>query len=82
MLPKFCLISDLLQKMSKPTNTPQLALDCSTMLYRLLGSSFSRTGGINPMLLQEDLFLLVLLELFQLNAKQIVYFKKVTLAET
>lgn len=58
MLPKVYLISDLCQKMSRPQNTPQLALDCSTMLYQLLGNSLSRTGGTNLLCCKRDYFLL------------------------
>lgn len=69
MLPKVCLISDLLQKMSKPTNTPQLALDHSTTLYQLLGNSLSRTGGTN-LCCKRDYFLLCPLNCLNIMPKK------------
>lgn len=66
--------------MSMLTNTNQLALNYSTTLYQLLGSSISTTGKL--LLLQLRLFLIMPFKLFNFNANVKIPFKKVKLPET
>lgn len=37
-----------------PTNTPQIGLNCSTMVHQLLGNNLSRTGGANLLCCKTD----------------------------
>lgn len=48
---------NLTPKNAWSTNTPQVALNCSTMVHQLLGTSLSKTGGENLLCCKTDFVL-------------------------